>query len=168
MSIARVFDCIARGIEYLCSFFFVIMCAGVTIQVFARYVLASPVTWAEEVARYAMIWIVYLGSIVAVRRKAHTRIDFFVNLLPARYARYVGVMVDSVCIIFLSILVYSSQPILKIGMRLYSFALKIPLIYIYGALPLCALFMIAFFTFNIVQTLRSVEPGSKPENEQGV
>ena len=162
MTIVRLFGAIARGIEYLCGFFFLLMCAGVTIQVFSRYVLATPVSWADEVARYSMIWIVYLGAIVAVRRKAHTRIDFFVNLLPPRYARYVAVLVDGICIAFLVVLMHASQPILKIGMKMYSFALKLPVIVIYGALPLCSLFMIAYFMLNIVETLRL-----KPEREQG-
>ena len=160
--IVRLFDRATKGIEYLCCLFFVLMCIGVTIQIFSRYIFASPVVWAEEVARYAMIWIVYLGAIVAVRRKAHTRIDFFVNLLPARHQRYVEVLVDCICIAFLAILLYSFPPALNLSLRMTSYALKVPLFVIHAALPLCGSLMIVSFMFNIVQTLRS-----KPENEQG-
>ncbi len=159
MSIAKLLDLVSRGIEYLCALFFLLMCSCLTLQVVARYTVADSFFWAEELARYAMIWIVYLGAVVAVRRKAHTRIDFFVNILPRRLRRFTAALVDAACIAFLLIVLTASQPLLKIGLTMKSTALHIPVILVYGALPLCSVLMILYFLAGIVADLRGGHDG---------
>lgn len=45
-----------------------------SVQVFRRVVLNAPMTWAEEVVRYAFVWAVYLGAILALIRDSHIRV----------------------------------------------------------------------------------------------
>jgi TRAP-type C4-dicarboxylate transport system permease small subunit len=47
----------------------------VAIQVFSRYVLNHSLFWSEELARYLLVWLTFLGASVAYRRKAHPGID---------------------------------------------------------------------------------------------
>lgn len=54
-----------------------------TVQVFWRSALSDPLSWTEEAARVAFIWLVYVGVARAVRRRSHISVDFFVRLLPA-------------------------------------------------------------------------------------
>lgn len=42
--------------------FLVLMLVTVIIQVVARYILFSPPSWTEELARYAMVWSGFLGA----------------------------------------------------------------------------------------------------------
>ena len=35
---------------------------GVSWQVISRYLLAAPSSWTEEVARFLMIWVTFLGA----------------------------------------------------------------------------------------------------------
>ncbi len=167
MAIIKLLGVISRGIEYLCSLFFLLMCVGLTVQVVVRYTVGNAVFWAEELARYAMVWIVYLGAIVAVRQKAHTRIDFFVNLLPRKMERYAAVLVDLICIAFLAIIIHASLPILTIGMTMKSIAMQLPMIYVYGALPLCSVLMIMYFIVDIFQALRPGHERDDSGREKG-
>lgn len=48
-------------------------------NVIGRYALSSPIVWAEELLRYALIWIVYLGAIMVTWRFEHLSIDIFVR-----------------------------------------------------------------------------------------
>ena len=61
--------------------------AVVFLQFFTRYALNSPLGWTEELARYMLVTICYLGSAVAVREGAHIRMELLENRLPPRAAR---------------------------------------------------------------------------------
>lgn len=64
--------------------------ALVSANVFARYVLEIGILWTEEVSRLLFVWVVFLGSYVALRRKAHMAIDILVErLAPAARDRLV-------------------------------------------------------------------------------
>ena len=50
--------------------------ACVATQVFVRYVLQRPLfLWSEEVARFLLIWMVFLGIGVGVKNDAHFAMD---------------------------------------------------------------------------------------------
>ncbi|SFR06388.1 TRAP transporter small permease [Poseidonocella sedimentorum] len=52
-------------------------------QFFFRYFLNMPLGWTEELARYLMISVAFLGLPVVTRRGEHIAIDMFVGLMPA-------------------------------------------------------------------------------------
>ncbi len=45
-------------------------------QVFNRYVLESPLTWTEELARLLLVWAVCLGAAAGIKKGGHLKIDF--------------------------------------------------------------------------------------------
>ncbi|MCY4191392.1 MAG: TRAP transporter small permease [Rhodospirillaceae bacterium] len=48
-------------------------------NVIGRYAFSAPIVWAEELLRYALIWIVYLGAIMVTWRFEHLSVDIFVR-----------------------------------------------------------------------------------------
>lgn len=54
-------------------------------QVFFRYALNHSLFWSEELARYILVWLTFLGATVAYRRGAHPRIDL---LPPGGHSRW--------------------------------------------------------------------------------
>ena len=54
----------------------------VAVQVFFRYVLNHSLFWSEELARYLLVWLTFLGASVAYYRGAHPGIDFFYVKMP--------------------------------------------------------------------------------------
>lgn len=53
----------------------VAMAGIVAAQVFFRYALNSSLFWSEELARYLLVWLTFLGATVAYRRGANPGID---------------------------------------------------------------------------------------------
>lgn len=72
---------IAQALHVLAAALLVTSVAVMAAQVTLRLVFNSPLSWPEEVVRYFFVWIVFLGSTVAVTRGTHIR----VMMLPDRY-----------------------------------------------------------------------------------
>lgn len=56
-------------------------------NVVSRYVLSDSIVWVEEVTRYMMIWVGFLGSGLVLRYGAHIAVDTFQDQLPTAAAR---------------------------------------------------------------------------------
>ena len=51
--------------------------------VVARYIFGGAVSWSEEVPRYLLIWISFLGAAICVDRKEHIAFDILYDHLGA-------------------------------------------------------------------------------------
>lgn len=64
----------------------VLCLAGMVVMVFGnvvlRYGLNSGITSSEEVSRWLFVWLVFLGSIVALRERQHLGVEILVRRLP--------------------------------------------------------------------------------------
>ena len=93
----RVLDWIATIVKYVmlvqATMIFVIICFAV----FTRYLLNYVPSWSEEVPRYLLVWITYLGAALAVKYKEHISLDVFFNMMPVR-ARQVGHIILNILI----------------------------------------------------------------------
>lgn len=56
-------------------------------QVFARYVLGDPLIWSEAVVRYAIIWIVLIGTAVALRKGMLISVETLHFLVPKTFQK---------------------------------------------------------------------------------
>jgi TRAP-type C4-dicarboxylate transport system permease small subunit len=65
---------------------FIIVVAAVV----ARYVFGQAVSWTEEVPRYLLIWISFLGAAAGVAKREHVGFDILFNALPAPIRRVLG------------------------------------------------------------------------------
>ena len=80
--------------------FFWLLAANVFYQFFTRYVLNDSAAWTEEIARYLLICMVFVGISAAVRASRHIHVDFMFRLLPAKVGRMLATLVDVVKIVF--------------------------------------------------------------------
>ena len=69
-------------------------------QFFTRYALNDSAAWTEEIARYFLIGIVFIGAATSVRKNNHIQVDFFYHVLPRRLMRVMSTIVDAVRIAF--------------------------------------------------------------------
>ncbi|TAK44689.1 MAG: TRAP transporter small permease [Betaproteobacteria bacterium] len=73
---------------------FWILAAIVFYQVFTRYVLDDPAGWTEEIARYFLVAVVFIGAAMSVRRNNHIQVDYFYRLIPRALGRVLSTAVD--------------------------------------------------------------------------
>jgi TRAP-type C4-dicarboxylate transport system permease small subunit len=53
-------------------------------NVVLRYVFNSGIATSEELSRWLLVWLTFLGAIVAMRQHAHLGVDTLVRALPPR------------------------------------------------------------------------------------
>ena len=80
--------------------FFWLLALDVFYQFFTRYALNDSAAWTEEIARYLLICMVFVGTAAAVRTSRHIHVDFMYRLLPPRAGRVLATLVDAVKIAF--------------------------------------------------------------------
>lgn len=104
-------------------------------QVIMRYIVKSPLSWSEEISRYMFIWMIYIGVSYGVKRSAHIKVDFLMNLFPRPIKKIILVLSDLIFMTFSLFIVASglgvATKILKLGQK--SPALGIQMGYIYFA-----------------------------------
>jgi TRAP-type C4-dicarboxylate transport system permease small subunit len=86
--------------DWLALALFWLMCAVVFLQFFTRYVLNDSFAWTEEIARYVLIAVIYVGTAMCVRRNRHIHVDFIYRLIPATAGRILSTFVDVLRMVF--------------------------------------------------------------------
>lgn len=114
---------------------------SVALGVFYRYVLQQSLHWATEVPNVVLIWIVFLGSVVAFYEKRHIAFEAFVDALPTALSRTLRIVAELLVLTFLVVLIVYGYQIVMQAMNSLSDALKLPRGYFYICLPLSAALM---------------------------
>lgn len=88
----QLLDRVARIIERTLALAFVgAVCLSFG-NVIGRYGFGVTLIWADEVQIYVMIWMAFLGAVVASRRRMHLRMDLLVKMLPSGWRRAIQVI----------------------------------------------------------------------------
>ena len=82
------------------SFLLAGMVLNVVWQVFTRFVLKSPSSFTEELARYSMIWLGLLGAAYCSGRKTHLALDLLTANLQGKRKRLSDLFIQSCLILF--------------------------------------------------------------------
>jgi TRAP-type C4-dicarboxylate transport system permease small subunit len=94
--VLRLFDLALRALAcvLLVSLLLCVM-AGIVSRA-----LGNPFIWTDEGSRFLMAWLAGTGWMIAGRSRAHVRIRFFHDLLPARVWEATEVMIQLATVVF--------------------------------------------------------------------
>jgi TRAP-type C4-dicarboxylate transport system permease small subunit len=92
-----------RGIEILIAFFLALMIILVFMNVVLRFFFSKGFAWSEEIARLCFIYLVYLGSIGAMRDNRHLLIDSVLVRVPVFLQKLIYALVQ-ICTIWLMVI----------------------------------------------------------------
>ena len=142
-------DTIAEGWVALGVFWLL----GLTVlyQFVTRYVLNDSAAWTEEVARYMLIGVTFIGAAIGVAKNTQIQVDFFYRHLPRAVGRWMSRMVDALRIAFFAAaVVMTVQMMLKIGNQTRMTIVDAPMNIVYA---MC-LFGFAAMTFRSILVAR--------------
>lgn len=125
--------------------------ATVFYQFFTRYVLNDSAAWTEEVARYLLIGVVFIGASISVTKNLHIQVDFFYRYLPRRLGRALSTAVDACRVLFFgAAVVLTALMMERLGGNSRMTLIDLPMNLVYGV----CLVGFAVMTWRAVQVAR--------------
>ncbi len=86
--------------DYISMGIFWLLAADVIVQFFSRYVLNDSIGWTEEIARYLLILVTFVGGATAARKNGHIMVEFFYRYLNPQAGFALSTLVDLIKIVF--------------------------------------------------------------------
>jgi len=96
------------GERYLLLVFYTLVVAVIGVEVVRRFVLSFSSIWGEEIARFAFIYLTWVGASAGVKNRSHIRIDIIYSWVPARHHVWLYMLADAATMIFAVIALYYS------------------------------------------------------------
>jgi TRAP-type C4-dicarboxylate transport system permease small subunit len=164
----RVMDWITTIVKYVmlvqASTIFFIIC----LAVFTRYLLTYVPSWSEEVPRYLLVWISYLGAALAVKYKEHISLDFFFNLMPVR-ARQVGHLILNVLIAIVGVimLVFGIGLVRQFGDDLME-SIAVKNFWLYLAMPISGALIVLYIIQDTMKGILGLGEQKEPSSSDMV
>lgn len=75
-------------------------------NVVLRYVFLAPISWAEELSIYLIIWIVFVGGGVLIRQGGHIAVDLLPLALSPPLQRLLQMLVLALALLFFAVFFY--------------------------------------------------------------
>ncbi|MCP5367643.1 MAG: TRAP transporter small permease subunit [Hyphomicrobiales bacterium] len=168
-AIIRVSDALDRLCRWTAGACFVAMLVFIAIQVVARYILQTPPTWTEELARFAMVWGGLLGATVAFKTRFDPILIRLFERLREAGALVTGLVRGGAVLIFLVPVLYYSLfgPNMSLARGFLGRAaqrtadtLNFPMVYVALAVPIMALVILVHLAARAAG-----DPGGEAEND---
>ncbi len=100
-----------------------------------RYTTNHSLPWADEAARYLMIWMTFLGAGLALRQGGHVAITNLHDVLSTRKQRILRTAIVLVLLIFFAFMVYVGLQYMDRARFQKTPALRLSFLYVYAAMP---------------------------------
>jgi TRAP-type C4-dicarboxylate transport system permease small subunit len=117
--LCRLFERVAMGL-------LAVMTAFIVVQVVARNVLALGLPWAEELARYAGLGVVYLVVPLLLLNGRHIHVDLVVQRVRGRAGRWLRLVNELIVLAFALLFLWGGYLFLQRAARFSTAALGIP------------------------------------------
>jgi len=130
-----------------------IMVINVLWQVGSRFLLQSPSSFTDELARYLLIWLSMLGASYVTGKRMHLSIDLLAQRSGPERRKKLNTLIYSIVAIFafLVMVVGGSRLVYVVSsLGQTSPALEIPLSVVYIVLPIGGLIIIYYSIINIL------------------
>jgi TRAP-type C4-dicarboxylate transport system permease small subunit len=92
----------------LCVVLMSLMTIVMFVQVVARRVFSSSLSWSEELARYLFLWLIYLGISYGAKTMKHIKIEAFLGVFPKKARPFIVILGDVLFFVFAVFIIYTS------------------------------------------------------------
>lgn len=127
------------------------------VNVIMRYVFRNSFYWAEELIRYILIWISFIGAAIAFRNESHFGVDLIFRVKSAAFAKAVRLINDIGCFVFCGFVCYYGLKMVtfNMGTGQISPAMQIPLWQVYLIIPLSGFVSMFYIAANFIRKIKT-------------
>jgi TRAP-type C4-dicarboxylate transport system permease small subunit len=176
--VKKFLDTLFKGVEILIAFFLAVMIVLVFMNVVFRYLFSKGFAWSEEIARLCFIYLVYLGSIGAMRDNQHLIIDSILSRVPRTAQRIIYFLVQTGVLWLMFILTRGSWLLMVQNFRDRWVATHFPTYLVYasgfitgiaiGIIALANLFRLVVMKMPVVDLLKIREDPDADQMQESI
>ncbi|MDR1534461.1 MAG: TRAP transporter small permease [Planctomycetota bacterium] len=129
------------------------------LNVVLRFGFNSGWEWAEEAARYTIVWIVFVGSGICARKGMHLAVDAVAIRLGKANRRILRMFVDAACVLFSVYLVLYGYEMVNLARETeqVTAGMDIPIFWVYLAIPVGGALMAIRFSQDFLLAYKREE-----------
>ena len=143
-------------LKFVLGLLMFVMTIPVLMQILSRYTGIVPrYIWTEEVARFCFVWIVMIGSMIAVRDDSHFKVDL-VSFSDERQKGISQMIVHLAMLLLALVFVWYGCTFARFGWMQHSEMSGINMLSIYVAFPLAGVTWVVFLLERIVGDIRTI------------
>jgi len=121
----------------------VAMLAVITLQIVFR-VFFQALTWSEEVSRYLLVWVTFLGASIAYKHGRHIAVTFVVDAMPAPLRRVVRAGAIVAAMVFFALVSFTGYKYMMLQSAQVSASLRMSMGLVYSIIPLSLATMLLY------------------------
>lgn len=134
-------------------------------QVIFRFVLGSPLTWTDELSRFFLIWMVFVGAAAVSFDDKHLAVNIFQEDMAPRTRLITDLVMRVVIIAYLAVVAYAAIDLVIVAQYNRSGALDIPFSYWRAAVPVGFVLVIAYTIIRSIIDIKNYKSGKLNKNE---
>ncbi|MCG8360489.1 MAG: TRAP transporter small permease [Kiloniellales bacterium] len=152
-----------NGERWLLLVLYITIVATIAMEVIRRFALSYSSIWGEEIARYAFIYLAWIGASAGIKERAHIRIDVLFHYLSNRGQALLYLLGDFATLLLAVVALYwSLQPVLtSLEFGSVTHGLRISQAWFSIAVPLGFLMMLFRLVQSISRDLRTLRDDTK-------
>lgn len=142
-------------LKYICIFLFVFLVGAVSFQIISRVFTGRSFVIIEELSIFLLAWCTFLSAAYAAKKKAHIKIDFFVEKIFTENGRKIlNLILNIVLLLVISYLIIISFSFVGRQMKVSMAVLPIKKGLMYLSFPVGMLFLVIFLLEDILLSLK--------------
>lgn len=154
----RLLDGYHRLLQATVTLLLAVMVIPVLLQILSGFASLIPrYIWTEEIARFCFVWIVMLGSIIAVRDGSHFNVDLLPHPKTKRQRGVAGLIVHGSMALFAVMFAWFGIDFAKLGWQQTSELSGINLLSLHLSFPLAGVSWLLFLGERIVRDLELLD-----------
>ncbi|KDE41160.1 TRAP-type C4-dicarboxylate transport system, small permease component [Nitrincola lacisaponensis] len=135
----------------------------ITLQIVSR-VFFNAVPWTEEVARFLLIWITFLGGALAFQQGRHIAVNFAVDALPASLRHWAKGLACLILLAFMAKLAMIGYEYMQVQSFQRSPSLRWSMSYVYAVMPISAALIFFYALVDLLELIFKSTPCQPEES----
>ena len=146
---------VTRVLRFILATLLGIMLVVSIVEVVRRYFFGQSFSWSEELVRYLIIWISFLGAAMVFRDNELVCFDVMLNKFTGKKKTMLLLLVNTICVVFIAYMFSNAlETVMKPSIVMQkSIGLQITMAIPYAAAPIGMGLMLVFGLWHYVEIL---------------
>ncbi|MDD3427877.1 MAG: TRAP transporter small permease subunit [Caldisericia bacterium] len=145
----KKYNILIKFLDWFNVIIFFILISNIVLQVILRYFFGKPLPWGEELSRFLLVWIVFLGAIILDWEEKNLSVELGINNTLKKNKCF-QLILFSFQTLFLIIVFYNGLMLINRFHRFASPGMKIPMSFLFLPVTIFAGFSTISFIIKLL------------------